>query len=632
MNILELLWLVPVVPLAGFVILALLGGQLTRRTIAVIGTGTIVISTILAILIGISFISSPPAGYSFTQTLWTWMAVGNFTPQFAFYLDALSLVMMLVVTFVSFLIHLYSTEFMERDEGYSRFFAYMNLFVGSMLILVLADNLLFLYLGWEGVGLCSYLLIGFWYKKSENGYAGIKAFIVTRVGDTAMAIGLFLLFVNAGTLNIQQIADWVAWPETQRGHVITIAAALLLCGALGKSAQLPLQTWLPDAMAGPSPVSALIHAATMVTAGVYLIARTHALFAAAPIVQYIVAIIGAVTLLMAGFSAMTQHDIKRVLAYSTISQIGYMFLALGVSAWAAAIFHFMIHAFFKSLLFLAAGVIIVAMNEEHNMFKMGGLRKQLPFAFWTFLIGCASLSALPIIGAGFYSKDLILWNTWSSQLGGPWLFAAGFVGAFITALYSFRMIFLVFFGKQIAPVHHRPALRIRTALFILAVLSIIGGFIELPEVWAHVQIFSNFIKTALPSVTAVESTATAELTVEIVSGIVALLGICTAYLFFLRKPEIVMGGSRQRWMVYLHRLWFANWGFDWLYDVTLVRSYKWFAQINKNDVVDVAYDGLARFSTAANQILSLTQNGRVRWYAAGVTAGAIIVIAILVFA
>jgi NADH-quinone oxidoreductase subunit L len=635
MNILELLWLVPATPLAGFLILALAGGRMTKRAVTIIGTGSIAISTIVAAVIGINFIVAPPAGHSFTQTLWTWLSVGNFAPQIAFYLDALSLVMMLVVTFVSFLIHLYSAEFMEQDEGCGRFFAYMNLFVSSMLILVLADNLLFLYLGWEGVGLCSYLLIGFWYKKTENGYAGIKAFIVTRVGDTAMAIGLFLLFVHFGTLQIQplmqQITDWVAWPEAQRGHVITIAAALLLGGALGKSAQLPLQTWLPDAMAGPSPVSALIHAATMVTAGVYLIARTHILFTAAPTVQYIVAIIGAVTLLMAGFSALTQHDIKRVLAYSTISQIGYMFLALGVGAWTAAMFHFMIHAFFKSLLFLAAGVVIVAMNEEHNMFKMGGLRKQLPFAFWTFLIGSASLSALPVIDAGFYSKDLILWNVWSSQLGGPWFLAAGLGGAFLTAIYSFRMIFIVFFGKQTSPIHHRPAYRIRTALVILAVLSVIGGFVELPDIWTHVQIFSSFIKTALPPMSAVESTATAELTIEIVSSAVALLGIYVAYLVFLRKSQMAESLVTSPVCSMLHRLWFANWGFDLLYDVTLVRPYKWFARINKNDVVDAAYDGLARFSTAANQILSLTQNGRVRWYAAGVTAGTIIVIAILVF-
>jgi NADH-quinone oxidoreductase subunit L len=626
---LEWLWLVPVIPLAGFAALALAGGRLSNRGVAVIGTGTIAISTILAVLIGISFVVSPPPEHSFTQTLWTWISVGNFAPTFAFHLDALSVVMMLVVTFVSFLIHLYSAEFMAPHAGYSRFFAYMNLFVSSMLILVLADNLLFLYLGWEGVGLCSYLLIGFWYKVPENGFAGIKAFVVTRVGDTAMAIGLFLLFVNFGTLQIQPLMQQIA--QYPAGSVlITAAAALLLGGALGKSAQLPLQTWLPDAMAGPTPVSALIHAATMVTAGVYLIARTHVLFAAAPVVQYIVAVIGAITLLMAGFSALTQHDIKRVLAYSTISQIGYMFLALGVGAWAAAIFHFMIHAFFKSLLFLAAGVVIVAMNEEHNMFKMGGLRKQLPVAFWTFLIGCASLSALPVIDAGFYSKDLILWDTWSSKLGGPWLFAAGLFGAFLTAIYSFRMVFLTFCGQQTTPIQHRPAYRIRTALMILAVLSVIGGFIELPDIWAHVQIFSNFITTALPPVSFAKVSPPAELALEIISSVVALVGVYAAYILFLQKRDTVNTLAKSPVGSMLHCLWFSDWGFDWIYDRLLVSPYKLIARINQNDFIDALYAGIAKLNELFNRILSATQTGHVRWYAASVAAGAIIVIAILV--
>src|SRR5689334_4138613 len=336
--------------------------------------------------------------------------------------------MVLVVCWVGFLIHLYSTEFMREEEGYSRFFAYMNLFVGSMLMLVLADNLLLLYLGWEGVGLCSYLLIGFWYKDPANGRAARKAFVVTRVGDAVMAVGLFLLFTNLGTLQIQPLMQQASQQWTVGSSLVVAAAALLLGGAVGKSAQLPLQTWLPDAMAGPTPVSALIHAATMVTAGVYLVARTHVLFSLAPSVQLVVAIIGAATLLLAGFSALVQQDIKRVLAYSTISQIGYMFLALGVGAWSAAIFHLMTHAFFKALLFLGAGVVILAMHEEHDMFKMGGLRRPLPVTFWTFLIGAASLSALPLITAGFYSKDLILWSAWSSPSGSTWLWAGGLVG------------------------------------------------------------------------------------------------------------------------------------------------------------------------------------------------------------
>ncbi|HYA31949.1 MAG TPA: NADH-quinone oxidoreductase subunit L, partial [Thermodesulfovibrionales bacterium] len=382
----ELLWLVPAAPFLGFLILAVVGSRLPKKSAAVIGTGAVGVSALTAVLVAVDFINSTLPGHCYSQTFWTWMEIEEFRPVIGLYLDALSLVMMIVVSFVGFLIHYYSSEFMADEEGYSRFFAYMNLFVGSMLILVLSNNLLLLYLGWEGVGLCSYLLIGFWYRDPSNGKAAIKAFIVNRVGDVSLAIGLFILFLNLGTLDIQVAAQRASqnWPA---GSALAVAAAsLLLGGALGKSAQLPLQTWLPDAMAGPTPVSALIHAATMVTAGVYLIARTNVFFTLAPVVLHAVAIIGALTLLLAGFSALTQHDIKRVLAYSTISQIGYMFLALGVGGWSAAIFHFMTHAFFKALLFLGAGAVIFALDHEHDMFRMGGLRKELPVTFLTFLI------------------------------------------------------------------------------------------------------------------------------------------------------------------------------------------------------------------------------------------------------
>jgi NADH-quinone oxidoreductase subunit L len=328
--VLDLLWLIPALPLAGFLVLAL--SPLPKPGVAMVGVGSVGLSALLAAGVALAFLTSPPPGHVFTQTLWTWMGVSGFTPKIELYLDALSLVMMLVITGVGFLIHLYASEYMEEDEGYRRFFAYMNLFVAAMLVLVLAGDLLFLYLGWEGVGLCSYLLIGFWYRDPANGRAARKAFVVTRVGDVAMTIGLFLLFTHLGTLDIQALMARARenWPI---GSGLAIAAAaLLLGGAVGKSAQLPLQTWLPDAMAGPTPVSALIHAATMVTAGMYLIARTHVLYSLAPTVQTAVAVIGVTTLLLAGFSALVQTDIKRILAYSTISQIAYMFLALGVGS------------------------------------------------------------------------------------------------------------------------------------------------------------------------------------------------------------------------------------------------------------------------------------------------------------
>ena len=491
----NLLFLIPAIPLAGFIVLALLGRRLSKKVIAYVGVGSVGMSALLAVIMAIEFLGDPPQGHAFTQTLWTWMQFNGYAQTISFSLDALSLVMILVVTVVGFFIHLYSSEFMSDEEGYSRFFAYMNLFVGSMLTLVLADNLLLLYLGWEGVGLCSYLLIGFWYKDPANGHAARKAFIVTRIGDTAMALGLFLLFTNLGTFNIQDLMRNASQQWAVGSATATLAAALLLGGALGKSAQLPLQVWLPDAMAGPTPVSALIHAATMVTAGVYLIARTHVLFELAPVVQTAVAVIGAATLLLAGCSALVQRDIKRVLAYSTISQIGYMFLALGVGAWSAAIFHLMTHAFFKALLFLGAGVVILAQHHEHDMFKMGGLRKELPVTFWTFLIGSASLSALPLVTAGFYSKDLILWQAWSSPSGGTALWMAGLFGAFITSIYTFRMVFVTFFGVSKMDVSYRPGLRITIPLIVLAFLSLGGGFVELPDTLGSLHLFSDLLKT-----------------------------------------------------------------------------------------------------------------------------------------
>jgi NADH-quinone oxidoreductase subunit L len=630
-DVLGLLWVIPVLPFAGFLVLALIGPRLSRIGVASIGVGSIGLSTLVALLVGGRFIASPPMGHAYVQTLWTWMRVGDFTPGITLYLDALSLVMMLVVTFVGFLIHLYSSEFMRDDEGYSRFFAYMNLFVGSMLTLVLADNLLLLYLGWEGVGLCSYLLIGFWYTDPANGRAARKAFIVTRIGDTAMAIGLFLLFNHLGTLQIQELMQRASQTWPPGSGLAVAAAALLLGGALGKSAQLPLQTWLPDAMAGPTPVSALIHAATMVTAGVYLIARTHVLFTLAPAVQSTVAVIGAATLLLAGFSALTQWDIKRVLAYSTISQIGYMFLALGVGAWSAAIFHFMTHAFFKALLFLGAGVVIQVLHEEHDMFRMGGLRKALPLTFWTFLIASASLAALPLVTAGFYSKDLILWEAWSAPAGSPWLWAAGLAGALLTAMYTFRMVFLTFFGPPKAQVRRKPGLSMQMPLVVLAVLSVVGGFVQLPGPWGDVPLFSGFLQSALSVASSVSGEGSTELALQFIAAAASLLGICLAYVLFLRYPQSPDNLLRTPWGAALHRYWFAGWGFDWLYDRCLVQPYVWLARADANDVIDPIYDGIAWLTQIGYHDLSRTQTGQVRRYAMGIAIGAVIIIAIVVF-
>ncbi|MDD5330115.1 MAG: NADH-quinone oxidoreductase subunit L [Sulfuricella sp.] len=625
---LDLLWTIPAFPLLGFLILALGGGWLSARGVAAVGVGSVALSALAAFIVGIGFLASPPAGHAYTQVLWQWMSIADFAPQAALYLDPLSLVMVSVITFVGFLIHLYSAEFMSGDEGYRRFFAYMNLFVAAMLTLVLADNLLLLYLGWEGVGLCSYLLIGFWYRDGANGLAARKAFVVTRVGDTAMAIGLFLLFSQLGTLEIQPLMRLAAeqWPPGS--GLAMVAAALLLGGALGKSAQLPLQTWLPDAMAGPTPVSALIHAATMVTAGVYLVARTHALFALAPAVMSAVAAIGTLTLLLAGFAALAQSDIKRVLAYSTVSQIGYMFLALGVGAWPAAIFHFMTHAFFKALLFLGAGAVTASLDHEHDIFRMGGLRPHLPLAFWTFLIGSASLAALPLATAGFYSKDAILWAAWSSPQGGPWLWAGGWLGAFLTGLYIFRLLFHVFFGELKTVCVNRAGQAMNIPLVVLAFLSLTAGFMELPRNWADFSPFSQFL---LPVFAAAPAGAGHEMVMQLLASAASLAGVVLAYLLFLRRSSWLAQKMQTPAAAALHRFWRSGGGFDWLYDRLLVRPFLWLARINCADFIDAFYNGVAWLCRLGHRLLSRSQTGQVRWYAAGVTAGSIVVTAMAVW-
>ncbi|MGE5313718.1 MAG: NADH-quinone oxidoreductase subunit L [Acidobacteriota bacterium] len=625
----DLLYVIPLAPFIGFVILALFGAALSKRQIAFVALAATGIAMAVMFAIGIRFLMSPPPGDRYTQTLWEWIGTGTFRPAFAFALDALSLVMTFVVTFVGFLIHLYSTEYMEEDRDYARFFASMNLFIASMLLLVLGDNLLLLYFGWEGVGLCSYLLIGFWYEDEANGRAAMKAFIVTRVGDTAMAIGLYIIFMHFGTLSIAEITSRAPFLWTSGSGVAVGAAACLLGGAVGKSAQLPLQTWLPDAMAGPTPVSALIHAATMVTAGVYLIARMHVLFDLAPVVQTAVGVIGALTLLIAGFSALTQNDIKRVLAYSTISQIGYMFLALGVGAYSAAMFHFMTHAFFKALLFLAAGVLIYCLHHEQDMFKMGGLRKLMPAAFWTFTAGAISLSALPLVTAGFYSKDMIIWSAWSSERGSPWLWAAGFFGAFITAIYTFRMLFLTFYGPTHTVPHKTATWRMMLPLVILAALSIVGGFVETPETLGHVTLFSRFMESVVRDAPTVEATASTEVLFQLLSVAAVALGIAIAWYFYLKNSEaserLARSGAR------LHAFWKSGWAFDWLYEKLFIAPYVWLARTNKNDVADYISKGIAGATIIMYRVTSSTQNGHIRRYAAVIAAGAAIIVAIMVF-
>ena len=610
------LWLVPALPLAGFLLLFVTEGRLADRAVAWVGAGSVGLSALAAAAAGSDFLQQ--GGVPQTQHLWTWIGVGGFDVAFRLYLDGLSLVMVGVITGVGFLIHVYATGYMAGEEGYSRFFAYMNLFVFAMLMLVLGDNLLTLFLGWEGVGLCSYLLIGFHHRDPENGYAARKAFVVTRVGDTFMAIGLFLLFRELGTLDIQAAMQGAqaAWPDG--AALCTLIALLLLGGAVGKSAQLPLQTWLPDAMAGPTPVSALIHAATMVTAGVYLIARTHDLFLLSADAQLAVAAVGLATLLIASFTALNQRDIKRILAYSTMSQIGYMFFALGVGAWSAAIFHLMTHAFFKALLFLSAGSVILALHHEQDIFKMGGLWRRLPVPFWCMAVGSAALAALPLT-SGYYSKDLILLTSYDYGALGPWFWAGAALAAFMTSLYTARMIFIAFFGEMRTAPHERKGLNLWLPLAILAALSVGGGWFGLAPV-----------ASVLPD--GGVDAAHHEGALVWVTMLVPILGLLAGYLIFGGKQLSFDGLVNSGFGQGLARFWGSGWGFDALYDLLVVRPFRFVAEVNKSDAVDLIYKLIQEVARRLHRVTALSQTGALRWYAASMALGLALALLIVLLA
>jgi NADH-quinone oxidoreductase subunit L len=487
----------------------------------------------------------------------------------------------------------------------------------------MADNLVLLYLGWEGVGLCSYLLIGFWYETPANSQAANKAFYMTRIGDTAMAIGLFLLFKELGTLNIPEILQQSPQHFATGSSTITLIALLLLAGGMGKSAQLPLQTWLPDAMAGPSPVSALIHAATMVTAGVYLIARMHTVFQLSPLAMAITAAVGALTLFIAGCSAMVQTDIKRILAYSTISQIGYMFLALGVGAWSAAIFHFFTHAFFKALLFLAAGVVIEALHHEHNIFKMGGLKDRMPVVFRTFLAGAASLAALPLVTAGFFSKDAILWYSWSAANGNPLLWILALAGAFITAFYSTRLMLVVFWGELKTPISEFPPQLMVIPLIVLAFFSIAGGYIEWPHNLLHLSLFSEHVQRVLPPTLEKESLPS-EFIFQAIAVVTSLAGVYLGYVLYYQKSGVRWQQSPS--LSAIRNFLFSGWKFDQLYETVFVKPFLFITRINKSDLFDQLSKGIAWANLRLNRLVSVSQNGSLRWYMGAVLIGILFII------
>lgn len=534
-------------PLVGFLINGFRYKKHSANLAGGIASAAVFISFVSAVALVLELAQLPAESRALTATWFEWITVGNFKVNFSFLLDQVSSVMILIITGVGFLIHLFSVSYMHHDAGAAKYFAYLNLFLFNMLLLVLGDNLLVMFVGWEGVGLCSYLLIGFWFTDKEKAAAGMKAFVTNRIGDAAFLLGMFVLFVAFGTLNFSDLIKMA--PEVAEiGWLgpVTLATLFLFIGATGKSAQIPLYVWLPDAMAGPTPVSALIHAATMVTAGVYMIIRLSPLYIMAPNTLMVVAVIGAATVVMAALIGIAQNDIKKVLAYSTVSQLGYMFLACGVGAFGAALFHLMTHAFFKALMFLGSGSVIHAMHEEQDIRKMGGLKKYLPITHATFFVGWLAIIGMPPF-AGFFSKDEILWMSFHSPLGHWGLWLAGAFGALLTAFYMTRLMSLTFWGKSRVPkdIHpHESPPMMTGPLIVLGVLSAVGGFFGVPHVIGEqLGHFPNFLEHWIaPVVAKIPNLAHADPTQEWslmgVSVAIAAISATFAYHFYVRSPDL----------------------------------------------------------------------------------------------
>jgi NADH-quinone oxidoreductase subunit L len=623
------LWLIPLLPFAGFLINGILGRGLPKWLITTIALLAPLVSFCVVFNASLGIFGFLPASNSlpYTETCpLPWISVGLLHVDFSFVLDQLSLVMLLVVTGVGFLIHVYSVGYMGDDKGYARYFSYLNLFLFFMTVLVLAGNALVMFIGWEGVGLASYLLIGFWFQKKSAADAGKKAFIVNRIGDFGFLIGMFLLVANFGTLTFSEIGAKLYANPAWQGGVLTIIALCLMLGAAGKSAQLPLYIWLPDAMEGPTPVSALIHAATMVTAGVYMVARTHILFNHSPFALGVVATVGAATAIFAATIALVQNDIKRVLAYSTISQLGYMFLGCGVAAYSAAIFHLMTHAFFKALLFLAAGSVIHTIGGEQDLRKMGGLRKKLPVTFAVTTIG-----VLAIVGifpfAGFFSKDAILYAAFLQGTNGKILWFVGLLTALLTAFYMFRLWYMTFMGEsrshEIHP--HECPWSMRGPLVILAALSVCGG-------WIGMEHFGSFLAPAAGAMPTEAGNWRLELILSIVAVLFALEGWLIADKFYRRKPE--RPAQYAAALPACYKLLANKYYVDEFYGAVVVKPLLAISKFFLEWVVDVGILGgatwlLGGIATFAGAILQRWQSGNLRSYAAWLAAGAAAVLLFL---
>lgn len=644
MNILPL---IPALPLYGAVVLAIFARKLSRREVSLIACGSVALSFVFSAFAFLAMQSSPEDARVINQVVYSWIPVGDFKIDVAFLLDPLSALMLLVVTGVGLLIHIYSIGYMEHDEDYGRFFAYLNLFVFSMLILVLANNYILMYVGWELVGLCSYLLISFWFHKPEAAAAGKKAFITTRIGDFGFGLGVLLIFTTFGTLNFADVFAKAGALNNQT--IVTIITLLLFAGAVGKSAQIPLYVWLPDAMEGPTPVSALIHAATMVTAGVYMVARSHALFAQAPFTSQVVAYIGAITALFAATIALVQTDLKRVLAYSTISQLGYMFLGVGLAAYGAGIFHLMTHAFFKALLFLGAGSVMHAMNNVIDMRYLGGLRDKMPWTYRTFFVGALALAGFPLL-SGFFSKDEILAAAYLSRNNLLW--GIGVFTAALTAFYIFRAFFLTFHGSprwaesstktpmKVAdhvahdgpgPVFPHESPRVMyIPLIILAVFAALAGYVGVPSVLGNNALEVYFLPVfGEPLQQFSERIEWILMGVSVAAGFV---GIGLAYWFYIVNPQVPVNLAKRFSGIYnllLHKYWV-----DEIYNALFIEPGRRLAlflwQVVDVKIIDGAANGLARLVGAVSRGLSALQTGYARAYALAMLAATVLLLGWLI--
>ncbi|MDZ4758142.1 MAG: NADH-quinone oxidoreductase subunit L [Bacteroidota bacterium] len=618
----DLVYLIPLLPFLGFVINGLVGKSLPKPVVAIIACGTVLGSFILSILCFKQVIDTG----AFTAVLYDWIAVGNTHIQIAFQIDQLSTLMMLIITGIGFLIHMYSDGYMHDDDGFHRFFAYLNLFIFSMLLLVMGSNYMLMFFGWEGVGLCSYLLIGFWYKNKEFGVAARKAFIMNRIGDLGLLLGIFMIFNSFGSI---EYAD-VFKNASAHSDATNLICILLFIGAMGKSAQIPLYTWLPDAMAGPTPVSALIHAATMVTAGIYLVVRSNALFAISPSASELMMYIGLATAMIAGTIGLKQNDIKKVLAYSTVSQLGFMFVALGVGAYTTAMFHVLTHAFFKALLFLGSGSVIHGMGGEQDIRKMGGLSKALPITHITFLIGTLAIAGVPFF-SGFFSKDEILAMTHGHS---DIVFALLAITAVITAVYMFRLYFLVFRGNFRGTHHqkehlHESPISMTLPLVVLAVLSAVGGFLGMPAWMSDNHILNHFLHPIVAGASHFHPSELFEFTVLGVSIVLLTIIIFATRNYYITKSIIPESDEKEEGIakVLSHKYYI-----DELYNTLFVKPIEalsvFLHKVVDNQIVDGIVNGIAWCVKQSSNLFRLLQDGKLEWYMIGMVAGVLLILAL----